>query len=142
MRSCEICEKTDNLRYCSRCGNASYCSQEHQKIDWKQHRKVCRKPDDRTGTNHHEKQSPQVQTETLLSDIGDLSIRAENPQFMPQWVAQNSMGLNILDDLSSRERDIIATITSNLKQLGICVIDNFLDESSAEKCLEDAVALH
>lgn len=143
MRSCEICHKTDNLRYCARCGNASYCCQEHQKNDWNKHRKVCKKPShDETSTDHDKKQDPEVQTESILSDIGDLSIRAEDPQFMPQWVAQNSLGLNVLDELSSRERDIIATITSNLKQLGICVIDNFLDENSATKCLEDAVALH
>lgn len=142
MRSCEICERTDNLRYCARCGNASYCSQEHQKVHWKQHRKVCKTLSHDDTSTHDKKQDPQVQTDNILSDIGDLSIRAENPQFMPQWVAQNSLGLNVLDDLSSRERNIITTITSNLKELGICVIDNFLDEASADRCLEDAVALH
>jgi hypothetical protein len=31
------------LRSCAACGIPSYCSQEHQKEDWKQHKKACKR---------------------------------------------------------------------------------------------------
>lgn len=33
--------KPETLKRCSGCSNVWYCSQEHQKMDWKEHKKVC-----------------------------------------------------------------------------------------------------
>jgi len=43
FEKCFKCDKKDNLRLCSRCGEATYCSQECQKTDWNAHSKQCGK---------------------------------------------------------------------------------------------------
>jgi hypothetical protein len=39
---CIICKTTVNILKCGRCGIASYCGKEHQKIDWESHKQVCK----------------------------------------------------------------------------------------------------
>lgn len=38
---CPVCGKADDTLKCSRCGLVAYCGKEHQKQDWKLHKKVC-----------------------------------------------------------------------------------------------------
>ncbi|XP_028048149.2 uncharacterized protein LOC105832996 [Monomorium pharaonis] len=41
---CHVCKKYGDgvtLKKCSRCGMMAYCSREHQKHDWKQHKPLC-----------------------------------------------------------------------------------------------------
>lgn len=40
--ACAVCAKSDNLLRCSRCKVTVYCSKDHQKSDWKQHRSFCK----------------------------------------------------------------------------------------------------
>lgn len=40
--SCAICQSERNLKACSGCGNVLYCSTEHQKQNWKEHKGNCR----------------------------------------------------------------------------------------------------
>jgi hypothetical protein len=40
--SCAICQSERNLKACSGCGNVLYCSTEHQKQNWKEHKGSCR----------------------------------------------------------------------------------------------------
>ncbi len=40
MQDCIICGQASNFR-CSKCRQASYCSVEHQKNDWKRHKHIC-----------------------------------------------------------------------------------------------------
>lgn len=56
--ACAKCKKDRSslpnpLKKCSRCGGPRYCSQECQKADWKQHKKVCRptKPSQQASTS-------------------------------------------------------------------------------------------
>lgn len=39
---CAVCEVESNLKACSGCGEIYYCSVEHQKQDWKQHKGNCK----------------------------------------------------------------------------------------------------
>lgn len=41
--ACEVCGISDRLLRCSRCKLSFYCSQEHQKLDWKRHKAECKK---------------------------------------------------------------------------------------------------
>jgi hypothetical protein len=38
---CPLCDKKTNLLTCGKCKAMSYCGKEHQKMHWKQHKKVC-----------------------------------------------------------------------------------------------------
>lgn len=42
--SCRTCAASGNLKACSRCKAAKYCSTECQKADWKEHKKNCAAP--------------------------------------------------------------------------------------------------
>lgn len=39
---CQLCGTFENLSLCGGCRNAWYCSQDHQKTDWKVHKKSCK----------------------------------------------------------------------------------------------------
>ncbi|KAH7110451.1 hypothetical protein EDB81DRAFT_927018 [Dactylonectria macrodidyma] len=41
IMSCKICGKTEATNRCGRCKVVAYCGKEHQKADWKVHRKIC-----------------------------------------------------------------------------------------------------
>ncbi|XP_057653853.1 uncharacterized protein LOC130892442 [Diorhabda carinulata] len=38
---CHVCKISGKLKRCSQCRSIAYCSQEHQKFDWKYHKKFC-----------------------------------------------------------------------------------------------------
>ncbi|XP_060068397.1 egl nine homolog 1-like [Ylistrum balloti] len=40
---CQLCGSHNDLQLCSRCKTTWYCSKEHQKYDWKYHKKTCKK---------------------------------------------------------------------------------------------------
>ena len=42
MGSCQVCEG-DSTTKCGRCKAAYYCSTDHQKVDWRGHKKSCQK---------------------------------------------------------------------------------------------------
>jgi hypothetical protein len=39
--ACKVCGKLDGTMRCAKCKEVRYCSVEHQKEDWKKHKKVC-----------------------------------------------------------------------------------------------------
>lgn len=44
-QNCELCGKMENLLKCGRCRNSFYCSKEHQKKHWKEHKLTCKEAD-------------------------------------------------------------------------------------------------
>lgn len=38
---CKVCGETENTKRCARCKVVVYCGKEHQKADWKVHKKIC-----------------------------------------------------------------------------------------------------
>jgi uncharacterized C2H2 Zn-finger protein len=38
---CVVCGRDDRLLRCSRCKSVFYCTKEHQKLDWKRHKRLC-----------------------------------------------------------------------------------------------------
>ena len=38
---CKVCGKTDAIKRCAGCMVVGYCGKEHQKADWKTHKKIC-----------------------------------------------------------------------------------------------------
>ncbi|TRM60483.1 hypothetical protein BD626DRAFT_435265 [Schizophyllum amplum] len=45
LDKCSSCEKTSDLRLCSKCGERVYCGRECQLKDWPQHKRVCGQTD-------------------------------------------------------------------------------------------------
>lgn len=42
-KHCPICFANEGLKFCQRCKVTAYCGKEHQKEDWKEHKKSCEK---------------------------------------------------------------------------------------------------
>ena len=38
---CKVCGETEKTMKCARCKVVAYCGKEHQKADWKVHKKIC-----------------------------------------------------------------------------------------------------
>lgn len=57
--TCQICEKSDDLKRCAKCKQVLYCSREHQVQDWKIHKTKClrqhtpKKPDIKVPVDSH-----------------------------------------------------------------------------------------
>lgn len=43
ITDCRVCGKKNCVHYCGACHSVYYCSKEHQKADWKNHKKLCKK---------------------------------------------------------------------------------------------------
>ena len=41
-KCCNVCEEIKNLKMCSKCKKVSYCSEECQRKDWKNHKLICK----------------------------------------------------------------------------------------------------
>ncbi|XP_030626874.1 egl nine homolog 1 isoform X7 [Chanos chanos] len=119
---CELCGKMENLLKCGRCRNSFYCSKEHQKQDWKKHKRVCKEAE--------KAQSP--------------------PQSDPPLVAENKQtGDGITNNTkpngqtrSPPQKLALEYIVPCMNKHGICVVDNFLGEETGLKILEDVRALY
>jgi hypothetical protein len=38
---CKVCGRIEGVKRCGRCKVVAYCGRDHQKADWKLHRKAC-----------------------------------------------------------------------------------------------------
>ncbi len=68
---CELCGAFENLKLCANCKGTWYCSREHQKAHWKEHKWACRGIQNPAGTVCKQTQ-----------DSGQLSGQTDNPQFV------------------------------------------------------------
>ncbi|KAL8377052.1 hypothetical protein RB595_007946 [Gaeumannomyces hyphopodioides] len=41
ITTCKVCGKTEGMMRCGRCKVIAYCGKEHQKQDWKIHKRIC-----------------------------------------------------------------------------------------------------
>lgn len=168
MDVCSYCmEKRKELQACGNCHAVFYCSREHQKKDWKQHKKMCQKEEqDATQKSALEKSFDQLILNNTSNNSGEhdsntrdklvaefdiidklpqesieSNSHASNPQHMPQWITQNSVDLCPFEEVTQRDLGIVNTIVKNLMNWGISVIDSFLDEEKGNLCLQDVIEL-
>lgn len=41
VKACKVCGKSVGMKRCARCKAVAYCGTEHQRVDWKIHKKFC-----------------------------------------------------------------------------------------------------
>ena len=43
VKTCAVCDASQDLQKCGRCWKVVYCSVAHQRQDWSRHRRICGK---------------------------------------------------------------------------------------------------
>lgn len=154
---CELCGKMENLLKCGRCRSSFYCSKEHQKQHWKEHKLICKEADKAQPTKHkpehtlssgnhkepdkcREKMSPEQAdsapssqtTNTEAHGVGDrLGEDESNETATPNG-----------QTISSPQKLATEYIVPCMNKHGICVVDNFLGAETGLGILENVKALH
>lgn len=151
---CELCGKMENLMKCGRCRSSFYCSKEHQRQDWKQHKRVCCKEADKQQqpSPPAEERSPVQYNSSEPSETSRSNSTATSPgERMSDFIksATHSETKPSADSVKPNGQtrsppQKLATdyIVPCMKKHGICVIDNFLGEEFGRNILEDVRALY
>lgn len=137
---CELCGKMENLLKCGRCRSSFYCSKEHQKQDWKNHKLKCKEP-----------QLPK-QTQPTGADAKISSDKADDA--LPPATGAPGVGDRRGEDGATETSTPNGQSSASLQKLaadyivpsmnkhGICVVDNFLGAKVGQSILENVKALH
>ncbi|KAM3865352.1 egl nine homolog 1b [Diretmus argenteus] len=107
---CELCGKVDGLLRCGRCRISFYCSKEHQKVDWKKHKQLCRKTKDLPTSDGKRAPGEAINSRTKSDGPSD-SLQQQN-----------------------RATDYVVPC---MDKHGICVLDGFLGEETGLGVLEE-----
>ncbi|KAI3362635.1 hypothetical protein L3Q82_001714 [Scortum barcoo] len=153
-QECELCGKMENLLKCGRCRSSFYCSKEHQKQHWKEHKLTCKeadkahKPeqaatpqppggdDDDDGSKHNsrEKVSPERADSAGLTAATDADAPGEE--------GSNNTATPNGQTSSSPQKLATEYIVPCMNKHGICVVDNFLGAETGQGILDNVKALH
>ncbi|KAJ8393238.1 hypothetical protein AAFF_G00063100 [Aldrovandia affinis] len=154
---CELCGKMENLLKCGRCRNSFYCSKEHQKQDWKKHRRICKEaeksqcpqqPDppqaSRDKTVGQKKRADQEDAASPGERMKDFITRSEGSDINDK---QTGDGINNNTKPNGQTKPpsqklAMEYLVPCMNKHGICVVDNFLGEETGLCILEDVIALH
>lgn len=146
---CELCGKMENLMKCGRCRSSFYCSKEHQRQDWKKHKRVCKEADKQQLPQPPAEERSALQYNTSQSNVN--STAASPGERMTDFIksATGSDTKPTPDSLKPNGQtrsppQKLATdyIVPCMNKHGICVIDNFLGEDIGRTILEDVQALY
>ncbi|XP_051532145.1 egl nine homolog 1-like isoform X2 [Myxocyprinus asiaticus] len=158
---CELCGKMENLMKCGRCRSSFYCSKEHQRQDWKKHKRVCREADKPqtagqcSATQCNTSEKPK-QCNTSQSDSSLVTSAGEGMRdFIKSATGSDTVsdtkppgdGVSNSSKPNGQTRyppQKLATdyIVPCMNKHGICVLDNFLGDETGRGILEDVRALY
>uniref|UniRef100_A0A3B4AP31 MYND-type domain-containing protein n=1 Tax=Periophthalmus magnuspinnatus TaxID=409849 RepID=A0A3B4AP31_9GOBI len=155
---CELCGKMENLLKCGRCRNSFYCSKEHQKQHWKEHKLKCKEADKaqqkqaeqavrqaaeektRDG-NGQNKKPPEPEQGDGDKDKESASLPT-NPDVDGGEDKPNSTGTPNGQTSSSLKKLALEYIVPCMDKHGMCVVDNFLGVDTGQGILDNVKALH
>nr|CAB3241438.1 egl nine homolog 1 [Phallusia mammillata] len=157
-QKCQVCDSEDKLQWCSKCHSAAYCSREHQKQDWKAHKKACKKivqlKEDTNGLENSIREGisnlsvQNGESSATTSALNDANPEEPNEapavQSSKLWAAQNSVKMDPFNksDVTEVDEQKARAIWSDMEKMGICMFDNFLPEDQAEMLLNDVKGLY
>ncbi|XP_070771765.1 egl nine homolog 1 isoform X4 [Enoplosus armatus] len=121
---CELCGKMEHLLKCGRCRSSFYCSKEHQKQHWKEHKLICKEAD--------KAQLPKQKPEQAPPSGDDKEPEKCREKISPEQA----------DSASSPQKLAVEYIVPCMNKHGICVLDNFLGAETGLGILENVKALH
>ncbi|GCB62219.1 hypothetical protein scyTo_0014460 [Scyliorhinus torazame] len=157
-QSCGLCGKMEKLLLCGGCKRSFYCSKEHQKMDWKKHKPVCKEAARRQGRtededtrsassngNHHHHPPPPpppAQPPAPASVNGQPAGKSEGAANLLAGIGSRShWGPHGLSGGSSQKL-VQEYIVPCMSKHGICVVDNFLGEEVGDSVLREVKELH
>lgn len=115
---CEVCSIKSVFK-CAGCGCCYYCSKEHQKYDWKRHKRLCK-----------------VLIKKKLSSQSSFMKRKHNiTQFGPEDCFINAKDLSCYEEL-------VAFVHKALMKTGLCVIDDYIHHNIAEGVMYETETLY
>ncbi|KAL4641348.1 egl nine 1-like protein [Arapaima gigas] len=139
---CELCGKMENLLKCGRCRSSFYCSKEHQRQDWKKHKRTCReankaRPGNGTG-------APGARgTEGCVTCAGGSADGVNNINNNSGGSSTSGGGAKANGRTRSPPQKLAADyIAPCMNKHGICVLDAFLGDELGMAILSDVEALH
>ena len=125
---CEVCSIKSVFK-CAGCGCSYYCSKEHQKRDWKRHKRFCKIHYNKT---HRQLRSP---SSSLSSSSSDSMSRLQNHTFGPDDCFINAKNLTCYEEL-------VSFVHKALYKTGLCVIDNYVHANIAAGVTEETINLY
>ncbi|XP_056104634.1 egl nine homolog 1b isoform X2 [Rhinichthys klamathensis goyatoka] len=150
---CELCGKMENLMKCGRCRSSFYCSKEHQRQDWKKHKRVCKEAEKQqqppppaeepsAEQSNTSEQSNSSQSDSTLTSPGermsDFITSATGSDSKPTADCSKPNG----QTRSPPQKLATDYIVPCMNKHGICVVDNFLGDEVGHCVLEDVQALY
>lgn len=148
---CELCGKMENLMKCGRCRSSFYCSKEHQRQDWKKHKRVCKEADKQQQQPAEESSAVQCNTSEQSNTSQSNSTVTSPGERMPDFI-KSATGPDTKPTADSSKPNgqtrsppqKLATdyIVPCMNKHGICVVDNFLGDEIGRSILEDVRALY
>ncbi|KAM6916195.1 egl nine homolog 1 [Xenentodon cancila] len=154
---CELCGKMENLLKCGRCRNSFYCSKEHQKQHWKEHKLICKesdkaqvpkqKPgqgapsgDNKAPEKNRENESPeQADPATLLKSATTEAPEVEDKE---QEDGSNTPAIPNGQASTSPQKLAMEYIVPCMNKHGICVVETFLGTDVGVGILANVKALY
>ncbi|XP_070771764.1 egl nine homolog 1 isoform X3 [Enoplosus armatus] len=127
---CELCGKMEHLLKCGRCRSSFYCSKEHQKQHWKEHKLICKEAD--------KAQLPKQKPEQAPPSGDDKEPEKCREKISPEQADSASLP----QPTSSPQKLAVEYIVPCMNKHGICVLDNFLGAETGLGILENVKALH
>ncbi|XP_061766634.1 egl nine homolog 1 isoform X2 [Nerophis ophidion] len=150
---CELCGKMENLLKCGRCRSSFYCSKEHQKQHWKEHKRSCKEAEKTQPPKQEQPPPGDEKTPTRCPKKKNSPERADSSAPSTDADADadaHGVGEESATDTSPPNGQTAASpqklateyIVPCMNKHGICVVDNFLGADVGLGILEDVKALH
>lgn len=127
-----MCSKTDKLLRCSRCQQVYYCSREHQKKDWRDHKVKCIRAAPMPEEGSSESEILKSMTENLTPHLAMpvKGAKGFSSEKAFSWCSPKDLGEVCLD------------LIRDMNTFGVCVQDNFLGESNGKKVLLEVLNMY